>query len=431
MIESLEPQRSVEIHKPTPTTLDRERAVVIAADNANLAEPLTLNDGPAAASTGDLAVLEPTRGDRFIHGVATAVPAFVLERAAAAEYLAQSCRDERTATRLRRIMRLSGIEKRHLAALEFQGSLASERSLYQSAVRQPHGPGMGVRTQLFEQCAAPLVQRALAQLDAARLAQVRTLITASCTHASAPGLERPIFAHAPVPRDAQRWNLGFMGCSAALAGLRLAFGQRAAGPTLLLACEISSLHFQYSDDVDQLTANLLFADGAAALLLDAQPGPVRVVACGCETLPDDADHMRWFADDFGLRLHLSAELPAVLSAALPAALERFLAPHTLTIAEIDHWLVHPGGPQVLDAVAEALALPPAGLALSRAVLREFGNMSSPTILFILQRLMASDAGGRAGLLAFGPGLTIEMALLDLSDEACLPACKPPRRSGPT
>lgn len=351
----------------------------------------------------------------YIQAIGTAVPGRRLEADEAAALLTQACRSPRTARLMRRIIPLTGIRTRHLAVLEHQFDERGRHRVYLPAAEQPNGPTMGTRNALFERAAAPLVLRAVAGLSRDALAGVDTLVTCSCTHASSPGLERPILSQTPVPASADRWNLGFMGCSAGLAGVRLVHQMAARRPrALIVACELSSLHFQYSDDLDQLTANLLFADGAAAMLLGPQPSAARVVACACVALPAHAEQMVWFADDYGLRLELSQDLPDTLAGRLPEAIDRFLGERGLGRADVCHWLVHPGGPQIVDAVERALELGADRLALSRAVLRDYGNMSSPTIFFILSALLEQRVDGRCVLLAFGPGLTIEMALLDVS-----------------
>jgi len=228
-------------------------------------------------------------------------------------------------------------------------------------------------------------------------------------------LERPILTHTPVPASAQRWNLGFMGCSAGLAGIRLVHNLSGVDNTaLVVACELSSLHFQYTDQLDQMTANLLFAADAGAVLLSAEPSTVQVMECACVTLPTTADQMVWFAGDNGLQLHLSQDLPDSLAANLPQIVDRFLHNHGLSIGDVDHWLVHPGGPQIIDSVERSLGLPSDALEISRSVFRRFGNMSSPTIFFIMREMFESGAVGPAVALAFGPGLTIELVLLQLA-----------------
>jgi predicted naringenin-chalcone synthase len=349
----------------------------------------------------------------YIHAIATAVPEAALTTQRAAKMLEGIYPDARTARLMAKLLPHTGIERRHLAALETQENLDDPDGLYRRAIDQPEGPGMDARSQAFDEAADRLVTRLLRPMARLELAEVASLITVSCTHASSPGLERVVFKRTTVPHGVDRWNLGFMGCSAALAALRLARRNRTA-PTLVVACELSSLHFQYSADLEQLTANLLFADGAAAVLLHERPSPAHIVHGRCVAIPDFAEQMVWRAGDFGLRLSLSPELPATLAAHLPVAVQGFLTEVELSAAQIDHWLIHPGGPQILDAVEDALDLTEGELCFSRLILRRYGNMSSPTILFILRAALEAGVEGRLILIAFGPGLTIEMVLIEIS-----------------
>jgi len=347
----------------------------------------------------------------FIHAIGTAVPEAALSTDRAAELLSGICPDVRTARRMSKLLPHTGIDRRHLAVMETQATLDDPEGLYRRAITQPNGPGMHSRSQAFDKAADRLVGRLFNHFDSDEIGDVAGLITVSCTHASSPGLERSIFQRTNVPRSTDRWNLGFMGCSAALAALRLAKHNNLAS-TLVVACELSSLHFQYSADLDQLTANLLFADGAAAVLLRDEPSAIRVLNGQCTAIPGFAEQMVWWAGDFGLRLSLSPELPATLAANLPDAIRDFFERAALSPSKIDHWLVHPGGPQILDAVEDALNLAKDSLDLSRLILRRYGNMSSPTVLFILQAAIEAGLEGRIMLLAFGPGLTIEMILIE-------------------
>lgn len=351
----------------------------------------------------------------YIHDIETAVPEQCLHTSDAPQALAGTCVSRRGAKLLHRLAPLTGIEKRHLAILDFQSSLNDAAGLYRPASEQPHGPGMGARSAAFDIASSRLLRQLLARFPQGALDGIETLITVSCTHASSPGLERTLFEHAPLSPLVHRWNLGFMGCSAALAAMRLM--QRTvggSGDALIVACELSSLHFQYTDEIDQMTANLLFADGAAGVILSRRPSAVRVVDCRCVALPAFADQMVWRAGDYGLELQLAKELPETLSGHLPRAVGEFLAASGAKPGQVRHWLVHPGGPQILDGVQACLGLAPDALAISRSVLREYGNMSSPTILFILKELLKMDPRGDVIALAFGPGLTVELALLRVS-----------------
>jgi len=352
------------------------------------------------------------RSGYYIHRVATAVPGHALDQAGGIGLLKQGCTSPRNARMLERIARLTGIERRYLAALAYQTPGREDEWLYRPAAVQPCGPGMTARTQVFSEAAEPLVLQALGQWSGELLAGVDALVTVSCTHAGSPGLEHPILTRTSVPPTVDWWNLGFMGCSAALAAVRLT-ARAECRRALVVACELSSLHFQYTDHIDQMTANVLFADGLAAMMLSPEPSRVRVVGCKCVSLPQFAAQMIWRAGDHGLQLELAQDLPDTLAAHLPAAVEQFLNELRTSRSDIDHWLVHPGGPQILDAAEQSLSLRSDALGLSRSVLRDYGNMSSPTILFILQQLLAAEARGAAMLMAFGPGLTIELVLLEL------------------
>jgi len=352
----------------------------------------------------------------YIQGIGTAVPERWLNSEQSGRLLSQTCATPRGSRLLQRIAPLTGIEKRHLAALDYVDQSHGGTLLYRPAGEQPLGPGMGARNALFEQAAGALVTRALSTFPHENLARVGTLVTASCTHASAPGLERHILTHSPVPTTAHRWNLGFMGCSAGLAAIRLVHQTTDLGnASLVVACELSSLHFQYTDQLDQMTANLLFADGAGAILLSAEPSPVQVLDCVCTTLPASADQMVWFAGDHGLQLRLSQDLPDTLADRLPHIVADFLRNQGMSMRDVDHWLVHPGGPQILDSAQRSLGLADDALHVSRSVYRRYGNMSSPTIFFIMRELLNSMAVGRVLAVAFGPGLTIELVLLQLRD----------------
>jgi predicted naringenin-chalcone synthase len=350
----------------------------------------------------------------YVHQIGTAVPEQSLSSEEGLRLLKDGCINRRSERLLQRVIPLTGIEKRYLAALDFQQEDNRGESLYRPIDEQPGGPGMSARTRAFQEAADPLVRRALSAFTPDVLAEIGTLVTVSCTHASSPGLEAPVFRHTPVPPTVDRWNLGFMGCSAALAAMRLLSRTHPLDRgSLILACELSSLHFQYTDALDQMTANLLFSDGAAAITLSSRPSLIRVMGCRCVALPAASHQMVWFAGDHGLHLTLSPELADTLAADLPAVVEVFLRDQSLSIQKIDHWIVHPGGPQILDSVERSLGLPADALELSRSVLRHYGNMSSPTILFIMEALFASGAEGDTVAMAFGPGLTIELAHLRL------------------
>jgi predicted naringenin-chalcone synthase len=209
-----------------------------------------------------------------------------------------------------------------------------------------------------------------------------------------------------------------MGCHGALNGLRVARALAATEPgsrVLLCAAELCSLHFRYGGDAGQSVTNALFADGAAALLAapasEAPRGAWRVRASGSVLIPDTEEAMTWRVGDHGFEMTLSPDVPALIRGRLAHWFQAWLSRHGLRPGDVASWAVHPGGPRVLDAVSDAFHLAKGALDDSRAVLASYGNMSSPTVLFILDRLIARRAPRPCVALGFGPGLVAEAALI--------------------
>ena len=270
-------------------------------------------------------------------------------------------------------------------------------------------------------------------LEASRLAlkdagieagAITHLITVSCTGFGAPGFDLALIASLPLAMDVARTHVGFMGCHGAFNGLRVARAFVEADPSacvLLCAVELCSLHLQEGWNPDHIVANALFADGAGAVVAVSADGAdegsthktgLQLVASTSTVLPGTEELMGWIIEDHGFSMVLSSKVPSRIATQLRPWLEQWLAGLGLTLPEVETWAVHPGGPRILAAVLESAGLQPAQIDLSTAVLRQFGNMSSATILFILERLRTT--AGRDGpclALGFGPGLTVEAALL--------------------
>jgi prepilin-type processing-associated H-X9-DG protein len=186
---------------------------------------------------------------------------------------------------------------------------------------------------------------------------------------------------------------------------------------LLCATELCSLHHSYGWDAEKIVANALFADGSAAAVLRATrhgSGRAlrRVVASGSTIVPDSTDAMSWSIGNHGFEMTLSASVPGLISRSIRGWLEEWLSEHGQKPGDIQSWAVHPGGPRILAAFGEAMDLPRVALSNSYETLSEYGNMSSATILFTLQSLFVENKRGPTVAIAFGPGLTIEAALIE-------------------
>ncbi|MGB5240134.1 MAG: type III polyketide synthase [Prochlorococcaceae cyanobacterium] len=360
-----------------------------------------------------------------ILGIGTAVPRHRIsqgESAAMAERISGSS-PERAAL-LARIQRRSGVSVRHSVLLEsaqHEADIHGRMPFYGDS-----SPSTGERIRRFEAHAEPLaLEVARGALADAGLAPERIthLVTVCCTGFQAPGFDLALMDQLPLNPDVERTHVGFMGCHGALNGLRVARAFVEADPAacvLLCAVELCSLHMYYGWDPEKLVANSLFADGAGALVATgpaevAGPAsgapPLQVLGSGSTLIPGSSDLMSWTIADHGFEMTLSAKVPETIAAHLRPWLERWLSSRGESLASIGSWALHPGGPRILAAVAAAAELDQSQIEPSAAVLRQFGNMSSATILFILERLRHRNAPRPWVALAFGPGLTVEASLL--------------------
>ncbi len=361
----------------------------------------------------------------MIRGIGTHVPEHAILQAEAAE-LAISFAEpgggrERT---LRALFRMSGLKKRHSVLLETtSGELAAKQTFY-PPTRGPddHGPATSLRMARYEVEAPPLAAGAArsALADAGMTpSEITHLVTVSCTGFFAPGLDATLVNILGLFRGVERTHVGFMGCHGAMNGLRVGASHTESKPearVLVCSVELCSLHLAYGWDPGDMVANALFGDGAAAVVgtpSSASDGPDswNVTANGTFLLPDSGDAMSWRIGDNGFRMTLSPSVPNLIQAHLEEWLRGWLVDNGLALEEVASWAVHPGGPRILNAVEEALGLESSATAVPRAVLSEFGNMSSATILFILERMRAARAPRPLVALAFGPGLVVEAVLI--------------------
>ncbi len=344
-------------------------------------------------------------------GVATPSGALDVE---AALRMAQrmTCADERRSAALARLYRQCGVETRRIAFLDD----TDRPPLYGGADRGGHNPTTGQRMARYLGYALPLGERAAHDaLSGAGVGahQITHLVTVSCTGFAAPGLDLALLERLALPRDTQRVHVGYMGCHGAVNGLRVAAALARAEPSarVLLCCvEVCSLHFQFDKRQGSAVANALFGDGAAACIVhgDAGAGGPQVVTTRSLRLPDSSDAMTWIIGDHGFEMSLSPRVPELIRAGVREWVASW-APGG--IDAVRGWAIHPGGPRVIEAVGGALGLSDDQAAASRGVLRRLGNMSSPTLLFILRDLLREEPRGAIVGLAFGPGLSAEGVLI--------------------
>jgi alkylresorcinol/alkylpyrone synthase len=335
--------------------------------------------------------------------IGTAVPTEVTQDQVWDGFFAEHYRGNALA---QRIWRRSGVETRHGVAVPWKEDV-TEWGTEQRMSRfieeaRPLG-GEAIRTSLVG-----------AGLDPA---EVDAFTVVSCTGYASPGLDVLLAGDLGMSEDVQRLHVGHMGCYAGLPALAtLADAAAARGSTGILLCvELASLHIQPpTDDVGQVVAHALFSDAAAAVtVLPNGPG-LEVVDVVSRTAPESAHLMTWDLTDRGFRMGLSPRVGGVLGPISDQAVGDLLAGQGLAKRDVAGWAIHPGGPRIVDGIAASLGLTDDQAEISRSVLRDFGNCSSPTVFLVLERLLDArppSDGDPVVALAFGPGLTVAAALL--------------------
>jgi predicted naringenin-chalcone synthase len=330
--------------------------------------------------------------------------------------------DDEQRRQLRAIYRLSRIRTRRSVLQESPGAEGVTGQTFYPPRRdaRDRGPSTAERMRRYE-AEAPALAFAAARAalaDAGREpAEVTHLVTVSCTGFVAPGFDVRLMRELGLPASTSRTHLGFMGCHGAFHALRVAKAFTDADPracVLLCAVELCSLHFQYGWSPDLVVANALFGDGAAAVVAGGADrggrGGWELAASSSALLGDSAEEMTWRIGDHGFQMTLSPRVPGLIQESLRPWLDPWLAGQGLDVERVASWAVHPGGPRILESCAQVTGRTRADFAASHEVLAEFGNMSSPTILFILERLRRRDAPRPCLAIGFGPGLSAEAAL---------------------
>ncbi len=313
----------------------------------------------------------------------------------------------------RRMVRMSAIEHRY----SFLQPIACEEGRWRDAedlYATGNFPDTARRMQAFEKFAPQLAACALNKLALTpdERESVTHVIVTSCTGLYAPGLDFDIVNHLGLNPSVERTMIGFMGCYAAINALKSAHHIVRSEPdsvVLILSLELCTLHLQETQNLEQLLSFLLFADGCAAALVSARPVGLGIDSFLAMRIPETSQLITWKIRELGFDMHLSGQVPTEISRAMKEV------GHKITRGadpiDINLWAVHPGGRTVLDAVEKGLGLPEDALRHSRDILARFGNMSSATVMFVLENVLRnSHAGQRGCAMSFGPGVTAETML---------------------
>ncbi|GAA4361134.1 type III polyketide synthase [Hymenobacter saemangeumensis] len=366
----------------------------------------------------------------YLGAIGTATPAHCIAQPQIADFMARALQlgDDDT-RKLRALYRVSGIAQRYSVLPDYGRSNGSFTFFPNTPDLEPF-PSVGQRMAVYRREALPLaldaVRNCLRQAPAIELNTITHLVTVSCTGMYAPGLDIELVQALGLPTSVKRTCVNFMGCYAAMNALKLADAFCRADDSarvLIVSVELCTLHFQKSREEDHLVSNALFSDGAAACLVLPRPLPgptpsLALQAFHCALEPDGHDDMAWHINDFGFEMTLSSYVPKLIQKGIRTLTDGLLAQLPVQLSDIHAFAIHPGGRKILETIEAALGLSQHDNRYAYQVLRNYGNMSSATVLYVLKELLedASPADNGAPVLsfAFGPGLTMEAVLLQLA-----------------
>ena len=370
--------------------------------------------------------------DSFITSLGTAVPKNTVPQAQIARFMAEALgMDEHDQRRLTALYRQTRIEQRHSVLPDYNRS-RGEYTFYPNTEGLEPFPTVGQRMILYRQKAVPLALKAiddcLSSYPGFDKQRITHIITISCTGLYAPGPDIELIEAMGLPGTTQRMAINFMGCYGAFNGLKAADAIVRSTPeavVLVVCVELCTLHFQKKNDLDNLLSNALFSDGAAAVLIEGQARTdksLRLRSFYCDLLPAGKEAMAWHVTDFGFEMTLTSEVPTVIQQGIGQMLSRLLEQSGLTIGDIGTYALHPGGRRILEVIEGQLGLNQTDNRYAYQVLKEFGNMSSATVLFVLKAIWNDlenaapdkNSDGSFNILscAFGPGLTLESMILE-------------------
>lgn len=360
--------------------------------------------------------------DIGITAIGTATPDYKRPQAETAELLAELLNASPAKKRvLKSIYQATGIDYRHSVLSDYHKTLGN----FEFFPNQPHEPfpSTAQRMKMYEKHALPLALKAIADCFSEGrlpLTDITHVITVSCTGMYAPGLDIEIVQSLSLNTTVQRTAINFMGCYGAFNALKVADAICKTfhnAKVLMVSIELCTLHLQKNWTLDNIIANAIFADGAAAALIEANPTPpyLSLSSFYCDLIPQTSKEMAWHIADQGFDILLSSYVPDVIEAGIKKFAANLLQQRQLSLANIDFFAIHPGGSKILAACETALQIQPVDNKYSYEVLRNYGNMSSATILFVLkqiwQTLAKTDHQKNIFSCAFGPGLTLESMLL--------------------
>ena len=348
----------------------------------------------------------------YLHGIATNTPNYTYNQEEFKEMTLKLIGDtEEKRNFIEKIYKNSGIEKRNF-------------TISKEYIENNLWPSTKKRNDIFIEEAKSLsldcVKKLLDKLPGFDKSKISHIITVSCTGFVAPGIDFYITKELELNSAINRYNIGFMGCYAAFPALKLARNICLSEPearVLMVTTELCTLHYQKIFEPDIVVANAIFADGITASLIsscaeDSKSDKILLRQFEAQYIDNSEEEMAWTIGESGFDLKLSVYVPSIIKENIQGILSPIFKRAHISKDDIDIWAIHPGGRAILDNISEALEIPKEGLCHSYDILREYGNMSSSSVMFILERVLSSEKYGKIFTAGFGPGLTVETGYLE-------------------
>lgn len=354
----------------------------------------------------------------FIQSIGTALPPFATDQSVIADFMVRHLKmDAEEERNLRILYRASGIKKRYSVLGDFHSRLNGQAFFKENI----EFPSAKPRMLIYQKHAIELADQAAKEaLGSNPIHEITHLISVSCTGMYAPGLDIELVERLKLNTHIQRTSINFMGCYAAFNAMKMAnqiIASNVEAKVLIVCVELCSIHLQEKKDDENLLANAIFGDGAAALLIGSQrtSRSLELQNFYSDLALSGKKEMGWYIGDHGFEMRLSAKVPDVIREGISELTDRLFQNIDLTLSDIDFFAIHPGGKRILEVIEEKLGISKEQNKHARNGLKIHGNMSSPTVLFIMKSILDSlkkeDDKKHLLSFAFGPGLTLESAVL--------------------
>ncbi len=356
----------------------------------------------------------------FIQTIGTALPENLADQNQIADFMVTHLQlDKNEEKKLRILYRASGIKQRYSVLKDFSQNLNGQSFFKEDAAFPSAKPRMLVYQKHAITLAHEACKKALDQ-STIQSSEITHLVAVSCTGMYAPGLDIELINELGLATSTQRTSINFMGCYAAFNAMKTAQNIVNADPkanVLVVCVELCSIHLQEKTDDESILSNAIFGDGAAAMIISSRPSFKSLEMSGfySDLALEGKKEMGWYIGDHGFEMKLSSKVPDVIKKGIGELTDRLLEKIKLEIKDIDFFAIHPGGKRILDVIEEKLNIPKEKNLPARNVLKNHGNMSSPTVLFVIKSILdglkKEDDQKHLLSFAFGPGLTLESAVL--------------------